>query len=96
MKLRRKFSSEFKFEAVRLAMQVGVTISSVARDLGISYSILRRWVREQTFSSQVHLAGTHTLGLAKEVAILREENVQLKMERDILKKALGYFAKDQS
>lgn len=94
MALRRKFSPEFKSEAVRLATQAGVAISSVARDLGINDSVLRRWMRDAALpSSRSRPGGTETSELAKEVARLRKENARLKMERDIIKKALGYFAK---
>lgn len=94
MTLRRKFSPEFKSEAVRLAMQAGVAISSVARDLGINDSVLRRWIRDVALPSRSRSGGADTSELAKEVARLRKENARLKMERDIIKKALGYFAKD--
>ena len=69
MGTRRRFTDEFKREAIRLAGSPGVTMSSVARDLDINVSVLRRW-------GEQHNGG------------------QWQMERDILKKALGYFAKD--
>lgn len=94
MALRRKFSPEFKSEAVRLATQAGVSVNSVANDLGIGDSVLRRWLREAANPAKGRQAGTETAELAKEVARLRRENARLKMERDIIKKALGYFAKD--
>jgi transposase len=94
MALRRKFSQEFKSEAVRLATQVGVSVNSVANDLGIHDSVLRRWIRETVKPAKVRQAGTEVSELAKEVARLRRENARLKMERDIIKKALGYFATD--
>lgn len=95
MGLRRKFSPEFKSEAVRLATQAGVAVSSVARDLGVNDSVLRRWMRDSAHpSSRGRPGGADISELAKEVARLRKENARLKMERDIIKKALGYFAKD--
>jgi len=94
MALRRKFSQEFKSEAVRLATQVGISVNSVANDLGIHDSVLRRWIREAASPAKGRQIGTETAELAKEVAKLRRENARLKMERDIIKKALGYFAKD--
>lgn len=94
MVLRRKFSSEFKSEAVRLATQAGVAVNSVANDLGINDSVLRRWIRESALPSKGRPSGIETSELAKEVARLRRENARLRTERDIIKKALGYFAKD--
>ena len=95
MALRRKFSQEFKSEAVRLATQAGVAVSSVARDLGINDSVLRRWVRDVALPGiRNRPGGAEPSELAKEVVRLRKENARLKMERDIIKKALGYFAKD--
>ena len=92
--LRRKFSAEFKAEAVRLAQKPGVAMNTVATDLGIHDSILRRWIRESRSGFVSKPAAQQDSDLAKEVARLRRENAQLKMERDIVKKALGYFAKD--
>lgn len=94
MGLRRKFSPEFKSEAVRLATQVGISVNSVANDLGINDSVLRRWIREAVIPGKARQPGSEAAELVKEVAKLRRENARLKMERDIIKKALGYFAKD--
>jgi transposase len=94
MALRRKFSPEFKSEAVRLSTQVGMSVNSVARDLGVNDSVLRRWIREAANPAKVRPSGSDAAELAREVARLRRENAKLKMERDIIKKALGYFAKD--
>ena len=89
MALRRKFSPEFKSEAVRLATQVGMSVNSVAQDLGVNDSVLRRWIRESANPAKIKQPGTDTAELAKEVARLRRENAKLKMERDIIKKALA-------
>lgn len=94
MVVRRKFSAEFKSEAVKLARQTGVSISAVARDLGVHESILRRWIQDASPAAKVKQFHTDADSLAQEVSRLRKENAQLKMERDIIKKALGYFAKD--
>lgn len=94
MVVRRKFSAEFKSEAVKLARQTGVSISAVARDLGVHESILRRWIHDASPAAKVKQSHTDADSLAQEVSRLRKENAQLKMERDIIKKALGYFAKD--
>ncbi len=92
--LRRKFSAEFKAEAVRLAEKSGVAMNTVATELGIHDSVLRRWIRESHSGVAKKPVSQQDMDLAKEVARLRRENAQLKMERDIVKKALGYFAKD--
>lgn len=94
MVVRRKYSAEFKAEAVKLASQAGVSVSAVARDLGVHESILRRWMQESSFTDKPKSIHTDTDSLTQELSRLRKENAQLKMERDIIKKALGYFAKD--
>ncbi len=94
MVLRRKFSAEFKAEAVKLAKQPGISVTSVARDIGVHESILRRWMRDVLSPVKPKQQVSDVDGLAQEVSRLRKENAQLKMERDIIKKALGYFAKD--
>ena len=92
---RRTFTDEFKREAVKLVKQPGAEVTHIARDLGIEQSVLRRWV------SQAHGA---VLGMrpnkplrsesASEVERLQRELRRVITERDILKKALGYFARD--
>ena len=92
---RRKFSKEFKVEAVRLVQDRGVKISQAARDLDVGETVLRRWVRELTTDPVDAFPG---LGKMKpeqeEIARLQKEVAKLKMERDILKKAAAYFAKE--
>ena len=95
MAARRRFSREFKVEAVRLVRERGVTLAQAARDLGVHVNVLRVWVREfgadpvQAFPG----AGQQRPDAA-EVTQLRREVARLKMERDILKKAAAYFAKE--
>jgi transposase len=92
---RRKFSDEFKREAVMLATQPGVTVSSVARDLGVDVSVLRRWVEKSRGGKWEAAAGKPLKSeTAAELERVKRELAKVKMERDILKKALGYFAKD--
>ena len=85
---RRKFSKEFKVEAVRLVQDRGVSVSQAARDLDVGETVLRRWVRELTADPVDAFPG---LGKMKpeqeEIARLQKEVAKLKMERDILKKA---------
>lgn len=94
MTLRRKFSSEFKAEAIRMASKPEIAVSTVAKDLGVHESVLRRWIKESSDHSFGKPIKTESSELAREVVRLRKENARLKMERDIIKKALGYFAKD--
>jgi transposase len=94
---RRKFGSEFKREAVRQAMQPGNAVATVAQDLGVHESVLRRWIKEFG-SGPADKASERPLknAQAQEIERLKRELARVKMERDIIKKALGYFAKDPS
>jgi transposase len=91
---RKPYPDEFKQEAVRLLKEQRLPRSQVARDLGIDAETLRRWARELAPDT----AGTGATASAPstsaaELARLRRENEQLRMERDILKKALGIFSR---
>ena len=92
---RRKFTREFKLEAVKLIQERGVTVAQATRDLGVHGTVLRRWVQECPADSQQVFPGQ---GQRKpeqaELARLRREVIKLKAERDILKKAAAYFAKE--
>lgn len=92
---RRNFTREFKLEAVKLVRERGVTISQAARDLGLHANVLRKWMRD--FSSDAEQAfpgrGKQRADDA-EVSRLRQELAKTKAERDILKKAIGLFAKE--
>ena len=87
---RRQFTPEFRAEAVRMVQQSGDSMSHVARDLGLSHVTLGKWVRLATAPPVVD-------GLSEderaELVRLRRENRQLQMERDILKKATAFFAR---
>jgi len=92
---RRRFTREFKVEAVKLVTERGVTIAQAARDLEVSGQVLRRWVKELETDQQLAFPG-HGQQKADQAEItrLRREVAKLKAERDILKKAAAYFAKD--
>ena len=94
-KQRRSFTSEFKREAVKLAEQQGRSLSAVARELGVERSVLKRWV-ENFASGKYEKDAKLPLKSAQqqENEQLRRELAKVKMERDILKKALGFFAKE--
>ena len=97
MAQRRKFSKEFKLEAVNLVLTREVSIAQAARNLDINENVLSRWIREFKQNEQQAFPGN---GLQKpgdaEVTRLRREVAQLKMERDILKKAAAFFAKEST
>jgi transposase len=86
---RRHFSPEFKTEAVRLVVSTDAPITTIARQLGIGKGTLHRWVEQARPSARESL----TEDERSELTRLRRENLQLKMERDILKKATAFFAR---
>ncbi len=90
---RRSFTEEFKREAVRLAQTSGRTISQVAEDIGIGLSTLTRWKRK--YQEADLLSGPQD-DVEKELARLRKENKLLREERDLLKNAAVFFAKETS
>ena len=92
-KTKRQFSPEFKREAVELANQPGQTISGVARDLGIRDNLLGRCKREIEEHGQKAFGGQ---GVARDEELMRlcRELTQVKKERDFLKSAAAYFAKE--
>ena len=92
---RRKFSREFKLEAVRLVSERGVAFVQAARDLDLHVNVLRKWVREQAADPQQAFPGKGQMKPEQlEIEKLRREVAKLKAERDILKKAAAYFARD--
>ncbi|ERF83872.1 MAG: transposase [Bradyrhizobium sp. DFCI-1] len=92
---RRKFSREFKIEAVKLVRERGVSVAQAGRDLDVHENVLRKWVKEfssdpvQAFPGQGQMKPEQ-----QEIERLRREVARLKAERDILKKAAAYFAKE--
>jgi len=92
---RRKFSREFKLEAVRLVRSRGVSVAQASRDLDVHQNVLRKWVREFTADPRDAFPGHGQMKPEQlEIERLRREVAKLKAERDILKKAAAYFAKD--
>jgi transposase len=92
---RRTFTAEFKREAVRLATQAGNSKTEVANELGIHPNLLRAWVRQFAAGSWERTAGKPLKGeQQQEIERLRRELQRVKTERDILNKAVAYFAKD--
>jgi len=92
MPKRRKYSAEFKREAVELARSTGVPISPVARELGINANMLGRWCREANTDGPKAFQGQ---GKARdeELAALKRELARVQKERDFLQEAAAFFAK---
>ena len=90
---RRSFTDEFKAGAVRLVLDEGKTVMQVARDLDLTASALRQWVeraRADRTQGKTGLTSEERVELAR----LRKEVRELRMEREILKKAAAFFAKE--
>jgi len=88
---RRKFTNEFKQEAVKLVRAQGMSVSQASRDLGVCESSMHRWLaqaKEDLLDPQSTASQEH-----EELKRLRRENAELRMEREILKKATAFFAK---
>jgi transposase len=93
--VRRTYTSQFKREAVELVEREGVSVAEAARRLGIDQTLLRSWkLKFQEQGDQAFPGAGQRTAIEEEVRQLREENVRLKMERDILKKATAFFARD--
>jgi transposase len=90
---RRSFTEEFKTGAVRLVLDEHRTVAQVARDLDLTQSALGTWVKHEQANRTNGKSGL-TAAEREELARLRRENRELKMERDILKKAAAFFAKE--
>jgi transposase len=101
----RKYTAEFRDEAVALLESDGRTIQQVAADLGVSYNTLNYWYKAARMAKKRKKAAAATAGasetdeqklarLEQENAKLRRENESLKTDREILKKAAAFFAKE--
>jgi len=90
---RRRFTKEYKQEAVSLVQQSDIPVAEIARNLGINDNVLRRWVKEHADPTKRSFPG-HGNPRDEEVTRLKRELLQVKKERDFLKEAAAYFAKD--
>ena len=94
---RRQFTREFKVEAVRLVRDRGVSVAQASRDLDVHENLLRKWVKDFEADPRQAFAGQGNMKPEQaEIERLRREVQKLKAERDILKKAAAYFAKDHT
>jgi transposase len=92
---RRSYTREFKLEAIRLVSDHGVSIAQAARDLDLQENTLRSWMRQYREDPAYAFPGAGQMKPEQaELARLRQEVRKLKAERDILKKASAYFAKE--
>ncbi len=97
MARRKTYTREFKQDAVRLVTEQGYKQTQAARNLGIDRGMLGRWIKEfQADESEAFRGQGKLKSEGEELRRLREENRRLKMERDILKKATAFFAKQSS
>lgn len=93
-KQRVTYSVEFKKDAVKLVTEKGYTRKEAAESLGVSISSLNLWIRMETGKNSSGSGGSLGLDEREELKRLRKENKRLNMERDILKKAAVFFAKE--
>jgi len=91
---RRKFSPQYKAEAVQMVLETGKPIAEVARDLGINEGTLGNWVNVYRTSNPEPEAPLTPMERAR-VAEMQEELRRLRMENEFLKKAAAFFAKTQ-
>jgi transposase len=94
MKKRRKYTAEFKEEAVKLITEQGYQVAEAARNLGINASMLGRWKREVEGDGPGVSGNGDLKTMQAEMTRLRKENKRLKLEREILKKAAAFFARE--
>ena len=94
---RQHYTKEFKKDAVKLVLERGYSSNEAGRRLGINQTNVSRWVREYRQENDPPVEGAASRGeLETENKRLRKENQRLQMEREILKKAAAFFAKESS
>ena len=95
MATRRQYSQEFKVQAVKMVTEQGLSVSEIAQDLDVHPNVLRKWKQKMTEQGQPAFSGKGNISVdQEELRRLHKENRQLRMERDILKKATAFFAKE--
>jgi transposase len=97
----RRFTPEYRREAARLVIESDRPIAQVARELGLGAQLLSRWVLEERAAREPAAVDDGTQsplddGERAELARLRRENAQLRMDREFLKKAAAFFASDKN
>lgn len=91
---RRSFSDQYKAEVVALVRAGGKSIGAISKDLDLTESSVRAWVRQAEVDAGEGPKGALTTAEKEELRQLRRENRELRMEREILKKATAFFAKE--
>jgi transposase len=92
----KTYSNEFKFQAVKRALEPGAKVTQVALDLGVHYTTLKGWIKNYQKNNENPFIGSgHLSPKDAEIRRLMNENRDLKEENDILKKAASYFARNQ-
>ncbi len=94
---RKVYTAEFKREAVRLSEQADVSVVQVAQELGVSDYSLYKWRKQSRMGGELAFPGNGKVALTaeqQENARLKRELERVKQERDILKKAIGFFARE--
>jgi transposase len=93
--INKKYSKEFKLDAISLVHEQGYSRAEAARSLGIDAKLISRWIKEHTEEEGQAFRGNGTLNEEQlEIRRLREEVRRLTMEKEILKKATAFFAKE--
>ncbi len=93
--MRKKYTLEFKKEAVKLITEQGYSRNKAAKVLGVDNKNIRRWVNQLTDNKSEEIAGNIRRPVEEENRLLRKENQRLRMEREILKKAAAFFANEK-
>jgi len=95
MTTRKRYSKEYKLDAISLVLEQGYTQAEAARSLEVNANMLGRWIKEHEAADGQAFRGNGKLTPEQaEIRRLREENRRLKMEKEILKKATVFFAKE--
>lgn len=89
-----KYGPEFKRDAVALVQTTGRPVNQVARELGISHETLRNWVKQDRIDRGQGQPGELTTSEREELRSLRRRVAELEVEKEILRKAAAYFAKE--
>ncbi len=93
---RRVFSTEYKAEVVKLIQESGKSVGQVCRELDLTETAVRKWVAQAEVDAGHGPSGALTSDERDELRRLRRENTRLRMEREVLKKATAFFAKEST
>jgi len=95
---RKSFTREYKIETVKMVTEGGASAAQIADDIGIHVNTLYKWIREFSAKPDEAFPGKGNLATsdAEVIRELKRENERLKMEREILKKAMAIFSRDPS